>query len=187
MPGDIVNLSELRAPLFPADMFLLSGDIIVNESMLTGESVPVSKNSAKDEDIARWRDLKDIQGDLAKSFVYAGTRVVRVRGALALDGGIARPALGLVVRTGDSCIFVSSSSMLTSSNRIQHDQRCPCSVDVVSKADWIQVLSRLDPFHHCTRWDGWSGLLRECRCVCQARGKISLSVLFSCSDLHVIG
>ncbi|KAG8214021.1 hypothetical protein J3R82DRAFT_10776 [Butyriboletus roseoflavus] len=100
VPGDIVNLSELRAPLFPADMFLLSGDAIVNESMLTGESVPVSKNSAKDEYIGRWRDSKDIQGDLAKSFVYAGTRVVRIRGALALDGGVGRPALGLVVRTG---------------------------------------------------------------------------------------
>lgn len=58
----IVNLSELRAPLFPVDMFLLSGDAVANESMLTGESVPVSKNSAKDEDIARWRNSKDIQG-----------------------------------------------------------------------------------------------------------------------------
>ena len=104
MPGDIVNLSELRAPLFPADMFLLSGDAIVNESMLTGESVPVSKASAKDEDIARWRDMKDIHGDLAKSFVYAGTRIIRVRGALGFDGGVGRPALGLVVRTGNFCV-----------------------------------------------------------------------------------
>ncbi|KAF8444715.1 hypothetical protein L210DRAFT_3040504 [Boletus edulis BED1] len=100
VPGDIVNLSELRAPLLPADVFLLSGDAIVNESMLTGESVPVSKSSAKDEDIAKWRDAKVIQGNLSKSFVYAGTRVVRIRGALAFDGGVRQPALGLVVRTG---------------------------------------------------------------------------------------
>ncbi|KIJ67879.1 hypothetical protein HYDPIDRAFT_83436 [Hydnomerulius pinastri MD-312] len=100
VPGDIVNLSELRASLFPADMLLLSGDAIVNESMLTGESVPVSKNPVRDEDIARWREVKEIQGDLAKSFVYAGTRVVRIRGALAVDGSIGRPAVGLVVRTG---------------------------------------------------------------------------------------
>ncbi|KAG9316705.1 hypothetical protein JVU11DRAFT_2765 [Chiua virens] len=100
VPGDIVNLSELRAPLLPADMFILSGDAIVNESMLTGESVPVSKNSAKDENISRWRDSKDIQGDLAKSFLYGGTRVVRIRGALALNGGVGGPALGLVIRTG---------------------------------------------------------------------------------------
>ncbi|KIK97368.1 hypothetical protein PAXRUDRAFT_765457 [Paxillus rubicundulus Ve08.2h10] len=100
VPGDIVNLSELQASLFPADMFLLSGDAIVNESMLTGESVPVSKNPVNDGDIARWREVKDVQGDLAKGFVYAGTRVVRIRGALAADGGVGRPALGLVVRTG---------------------------------------------------------------------------------------
>jgi hypothetical protein len=168
-------------------MFLLSGDAIVNESMLTGESVPISKNSAKDEVISRWRDFKDIQGDLAKSFAYAGTRVVRIRGALALDGGVGRPALGLVVRTGNSCVFAPSSSILTLLDRIQHDQRCPCSVDDVSKADGIQVLSRLDSFHHCTRWCCWSGLLRECRSVCQAWGKVSLSDLSSSSDLCTIG
>ncbi|KAG2119505.1 uncharacterized protein F5147DRAFT_664357 [Suillus discolor] len=100
VPGDIVNLSELRVSLFPADILLLSGDAIVNESMLTGESVPVSKNPAKDDDIARWRDLKDAQGELAKSFIHAGTRVVRIRGALASDGTTGQPALGLVVRTG---------------------------------------------------------------------------------------
>lgn len=97
-----MNLTELRAHLFPADMLLLSGDAIVNESMLTGESVPVSKNPAKDDIITRWRDIKDVQGELAKSFVHSGTRVVRVRGALAADGTTGQPALGLVVRTGKS-------------------------------------------------------------------------------------
>lgn len=181
-----MNLSELRAPLFPADMFLLSGDAIVNESMLTGESVPVSKNSAKDDVISRWRDFKDIRGDIAKSFAYSGTRVVRIRGALALDGGVGRPALGLVVRTGNSRVF-ASSSILTFLDRIQHDKRCPYSVDDVSKANGIQVLSRLDSIHHCTRWCCWSGLLRECSSVCQAWGKVSLSDLSSSSDLRTIG
>ena len=64
VPGDIINLSELQSPLFPADMLLLSGDAIVNESMLTGESVPVSKVPARDEDVARWKDAKDVQGDI---------------------------------------------------------------------------------------------------------------------------
>jgi cation-transporting ATPase 13A3/4/5 len=82
-------------------MFLLSGDTIVNESMLTGESVPVSKFAIKDEDLGRWKDSVDVQGDTAKSFLYAGTRIVRIRGGLATDGSAGRPALALVVRTGE--------------------------------------------------------------------------------------
>lgn len=85
----------------PADVFLLSGDAIVNESMLTGESVPVSKMPVKDDDLLRWRDGKDVSRDSAKSFLHAGTRVVRIRPALATDGGPGRPALGLVMRTGE--------------------------------------------------------------------------------------
>ena len=81
-------------------MFLLSGDAIVNESMLTGESVPVSKIPIKNEDLARWKDSVDAMGDMTKSFLYAGTRVVRIRGGLATDGRPGAPALGLVVRTG---------------------------------------------------------------------------------------
>lgn len=122
VPGDIVNLSELRVSLFPADILLLSGDAIVNESMLTGESVPVSKNPAKDDDIARWRDLKDAQGELAKSFIHAGTRVVRIRGALASDGTTGQPALGLVVRTGKSSAVYRDYAFMN--NRVQHDQGC---------------------------------------------------------------
>ncbi|EMD37542.1 hypothetical protein CERSUDRAFT_114181 [Gelatoporia subvermispora B] len=100
VPGDIVNLLDPPLATLPADMFLLSGDAIVNESMLTGESVPVGKGPAKDEFLVRWKDGKDANGDSTKSFLYAGTRVVRVRGALAADGGLGMPALGLVVRTG---------------------------------------------------------------------------------------
>ena len=105
VPGDIVNLSELKSTFFPADMFLLSGDTIVNESMLTGESVPVGKVPAIDADISKWMDSKDVTGGVAKSFLYYGTKVVRIRGALAIDGSMGRPALGLVVRTGgwDPC------------------------------------------------------------------------------------
>lgn len=78
-------------------MFLLSGDAIVNESMLTGESVPVSKSPAKDEDLARWRDSRE---ENAKAFMYGGTRVVRIRGTMTADPGQGRPALALVARTG---------------------------------------------------------------------------------------
>ncbi|KAJ7091282.1 Ca-transporting ATPase [Mycena epipterygia] len=97
VPGDVVNISSSQMSLIPADMFLLSGDAIVNESMLTGESVPVSKVPVKDEDLVRWRDAKD---EASKSFLYAGTRVVRIRGTFTIDGSPGHPALALVVRTG---------------------------------------------------------------------------------------
>ncbi|CDO77638.1 hypothetical protein BN946_scf184946.g32 [Trametes cinnabarina] len=100
VPGDIVDLIEPPLNTLPADMFLLSGDAIVNESMLTGESVPVSKNPIKNDDLAKWKTCTDAVGDMVKSFLYAGTRVVRIRGASTLDGSAGAPALGLVVRTG---------------------------------------------------------------------------------------
>ncbi|KAL1672462.1 hypothetical protein EV122DRAFT_271611 [Schizophyllum commune] len=97
VPGDIINLSRSHITMFPADMFLLSGDAIVNESMLTGESVPVSKIPAKDDDLVQWREQKEESG---KSFLYAGTRIIRIRGVMTADGTPGRPALAMVVRTG---------------------------------------------------------------------------------------
>ncbi|KAI0093395.1 Ca-transporting ATPase [Irpex rosettiformis] len=102
VPGDIVNLLNPPLHVLPADLFLLSGDAIVNESMLTGESVPVSKIPVKDIDMQRWKDVKDVSGDITKGFLYAGTRVVRIRGSATGDGSQGTPALGLVVRGGFS-------------------------------------------------------------------------------------
>ena len=82
-------------------MILLSGDAIVNESMLTGESVPVGKMSIKDVDLAKWKEVTTITPEISKSFLYAGTRIIRVRGAMTADGGTGGPALALVVRTGE--------------------------------------------------------------------------------------
>ncbi|KAH9083670.1 P-type ATPase [Lactarius deliciosus] len=100
VPGDIINLTEPPLSVLPADLVLLSGDAIVNESMLTGESVPVGKIPVKDGDLALWHETPDVQGDLAKSFLYAGTKVVRIRKSVGAGGPFDRPALGLVARTG---------------------------------------------------------------------------------------
>ena len=100
VPGDVVNLTEPSLTTVPADMFLLSGDAIVNESMLTGESVPVSKAPAKDLDLLKWREGTDLSSDSAKSFMFSGTRVVRIRGAMSVDGATGGPALAIVARIG---------------------------------------------------------------------------------------
>lgn len=68
--------------------------------MLTGESVPVGKIPVKDEDLALWRETLNVQGDLAKSFLYAGTKVIRIRKSVGAGGTFDRPAVGLVARTG---------------------------------------------------------------------------------------
>lgn len=101
MPGDILSLTQPSLSVFPADMILLSGDTIVNESMLTGESVPVSKAPVRDIDLAKWKEVTAVMPEIAKSFLYAGTRVVRVRGSVTADGGAGGPALAIVVRTGE--------------------------------------------------------------------------------------
>ena len=43
VPGDVIEIPENTA--MPCDLVLLTGSCIVNESMLTGESIPVIKNS----------------------------------------------------------------------------------------------------------------------------------------------
>ena len=103
IPGDIVSLIDPTMSIFPADFLLLSGDAIINESMLTGESVPVSKVPIKDHDLVSWRDTREVNHESAKGFLYAGTRVIRIRGALTASGTNSGPCLAMVVRTGKFC------------------------------------------------------------------------------------
>ncbi|CAE6357681.1 unnamed protein product, partial [Rhizoctonia solani] len=100
VPGDTISLLSPTLHTVPADILLLSGDAIVNESMLTGESVPVSKipvteGGVKSYVLGAGKNDADVGPELAKSFLYAGTRVVRVRGS-----GAGEDAIGIVVRTG---------------------------------------------------------------------------------------
>jgi cation-transporting ATPase 13A2 len=98
VPGDLVNLSNYPSTTVPADLLLLSGDAILNESMLTGESVPVSKIPAKEEDLVQWREHNQ---ENSKCMLYGGTKIIRIRGTANQDG-TEKAALALVLRTGKS-------------------------------------------------------------------------------------
>lgn len=78
-------------------MLLLSGDAIVNESMLTGESVPISKTPIQDLDLMGLKEGGEATSQTAKGYLYAGTRVIRIRGG---NTSTTTPALAMVVRTG---------------------------------------------------------------------------------------
>lgn len=171
VPGDIVNLIEPHLTTVPADMFLLSGDAIVNESMLTGESVPVSKMPAKDDDLLRWRNSKDISGDSAKSFLYAGTRVVRIRSALTADGGPGRPALGLVVRTGELINAQTAKGIATDFRRFLYNQGRAHPINVISQANGLQVLPRLDQVYSRAHRHRGARLPSQCCAVRASRSQ----------------
>ncbi|ODN81649.1 hypothetical protein L202_02049 [Cryptococcus amylolentus CBS 6039] len=108
VPGDIFDSSDPNLGVFPCDALLLSGDAIVNESMLTGESVPVSKIPAKDETLrALSKETKhgssEIDADLAKHYLFSGTKVIRVRAGAKPAWAPASEvpvALAMVTRTG---------------------------------------------------------------------------------------
>ena len=80
VPGDVYELSDPSLALLPCDSLLLAGDCVVNESMLTGESVPVSKTPAT-EDVMDLLDITatSVHPSVAKHFLFCGTKIIRVR------------------------------------------------------------------------------------------------------------
>ncbi|EGY17972.1 uncharacterized protein VDAG_08306 [Verticillium dahliae VdLs.17] len=102
VPGDIYEASDPNLAQFPSDGLLLSGDCIVNESMLTGESVPVSKTPATEEALQQM-DLgaPTVLPEIARHFLFCGTKIIRARRPQDDQGGDG-VALALVVRTGFS-------------------------------------------------------------------------------------
>jgi cation-transporting ATPase 13A3/4/5 len=65
VPGDVVEIPEMTS--MPCDLILLTGSCIVNESMLTGESIPVIKNA-----LPFSNDIYDPTSD-SKYTIYGGT------------------------------------------------------------------------------------------------------------------
>ena len=100
VPGDVYEVSDPYLSQFPCDSLLLAGDCIANESMLTGESVPVSKVPATNQTL---HDLDlvatSVAPEVAKHFLFCGTKIIRARRPQdGLDEEAV--ALAVAVRTG---------------------------------------------------------------------------------------
>ncbi|KIX10370.1 uncharacterized protein Z518_01452 [Rhinocladiella mackenziei CBS 650.93] len=100
VPGDVYEVSDPSLSQLPCDSLLLAGDCIINESMLTGESIPVSKVPITDEAL-RYVDLgaTSIHPSVARHFLFCGTKIIRARRPQDVDDDEA-VALAMVVRTG---------------------------------------------------------------------------------------
>ncbi|WFD22739.1 hypothetical protein MEQU1_001415 [Malassezia equina] len=101
VPGDVYDASDAGLSVLPADSVLLSGDAIVNESMLTGESVPISKQPLDERVVQTLQTThSDLAAHLAKHFLFAGTKVIRIRPVMGGSGTDESVAKAMVVRTG---------------------------------------------------------------------------------------
>lgn len=101
VPGDVYEVTDPGLTQLPCDSLLLSGDCIVNESMLTGESVPVSKLPATDEALGLLSlGSAAIHPDVARHVLFAGTKIIRARRPQKGDSDDEASALALVIRTG---------------------------------------------------------------------------------------
>lgn len=92
VPGDVFEIDPSLA-VVPADALLVNGECVINESMLTGESVPVSKVSA-DQETVKYLKENFTSPILAKSFLYNGTKILKMK--TSND----EPVLAMVVKTG---------------------------------------------------------------------------------------
>ena len=73
VPGDIFEVPD-NGKIIPCDCILLSGSIIINESMLTGESTPIIKSHLPILKNIPFNEENDKQ-----YFLYAGTKIVQKR------------------------------------------------------------------------------------------------------------
>lgn len=117
--GTAAGVGYTRLEVLPCDGIMLNGDALIDECMLTGETIPIAKSaleSADADDFERisWGYLpgsdqqqsapqvqsqqqakqQQQQGGQTKSVLFAGTRIIRARHA---DG---RPPIMVVTTTG---------------------------------------------------------------------------------------
>ncbi|KAG7382504.1 hypothetical protein PHYPSEUDO_004771 [Phytophthora pseudosyringae] len=112
VPGDICSIGHNgRDAVIPCDLLLLRGNCVVNESMLSGESVPLRKEAVGASIVDDEERLKNLEIDDGSSMkhkrhvLYGGTKVLQhstptskdsLRVPTPPDGG----CIGFVLKTG---------------------------------------------------------------------------------------
>ncbi|XP_018422668.1 PREDICTED: probable cation-transporting ATPase 13A3 [Nanorana parkeri] len=96
VPGDIILIPP-NGTIMTCDAVLISGTCIVNESMLTGESVPVTKTNLPDPSNSRGEQDEIYSTEVHKRHtLFCGTNVIQTR----FYAG--EPVKAIIVRTGFS-------------------------------------------------------------------------------------
>ncbi len=91
VPGDIIEIPSNQETMMSCDAVLLNATCIVNESMLTGESVPVVKTPLPHPEDPN--EIFDIEVH-KRNVLFNGTKVVQTRN---YDNS---KVLAVIVRTG---------------------------------------------------------------------------------------
>jgi cation-transporting ATPase 13A3/4/5 len=92
VPGDVFEVDPSLS-IVPCDALLLNGECVINESMLTGESVPVSKVSATQETVEVLPE-NFTTPLLSKSFLFSGTKILKMKSYNE------EPVIAMAVKTG---------------------------------------------------------------------------------------
>lgn len=108
LPGDIVALTRKADVSFPCDALLLQGNVLVNEAMLTGESVPQMKVAvALAPDSPEMQAALDVKGIHKQHVVSAGTNIMLHQNTAKEkqfkkipSAGMSPAAVGYILRTG---------------------------------------------------------------------------------------
>jgi magnesium-transporting ATPase (P-type) len=135
VPGDCFIVPE--GGVVPCDGLLITGRVSVDESMLTGESVPVTKTPIEADLIQTTSDLERKTGNI----LYSGTKVILCTGGSGADAA----CMAVAYRTG----FRSAKGQLIAALLNPKD----AALGFFSDALWIIFMM----FIICTLLYVWSG------------------------------
>ncbi|EGR30929.1 hypothetical protein IMG5_120940 [Ichthyophthirius multifiliis] len=91
VPGDLIEISD--GEIMPCDTILLNGQCVMNESMLTGESIPIIKSC-----LPHNNNIYNVNEEGKQCTLFAGTKCIETR--FYQKGKM--PVLGLVSQTSFS-------------------------------------------------------------------------------------